>query len=221
MFASLSAEDQRLLTENPLFRGLNATELPEALDVLQARRRTFAKGAFIQRIGEPFRFAGIVLAGRVECSFNTESFNRVSIRRFDRGALFGEAMAWAKAPKSPMQVQALQDCTLLQISLDALHKEELSPVAVKVGRNLLDALVQRNIYLNRRVRVLGQGSIRDRLRVFLAECETGPDGFVHLPFSHTELAGVLGVNRSALSREISRMRADGLLETSGSALKLL
>ena len=220
MFASLTTEEQRLLGASPLFARLTARELVEGLDILQARRRTFAKGDFIQHIGEPFRYAGIVLSGTVECSFTTEAFNRVSVRRFEAGELFGEALAWARVPKSPMQVMALQDTVVLLFSMEPLKTETLPPVAVKIGRNLLGVLVSLNLHLNRRVRVLGQGSIRDRLRVFLAECETGPDGFVRLPFSYPELAGILGVNRSALSREIGRMRDEGLLDTDGQALRL-
>lgn len=220
MIDQLTPDEQRLIAASPLFVGLTAAEIPEALGILQARRRTFAKGDFLQRVGEPFRYAGLVMAGRVECSFTTEAFNRVSLKQFGPGALFGESLAWAKAPKSPMQVSAVQDCTVLRLSLDALQGSDLPPVAVQIGRNLLDVLVSQNLHLNRRVRVLGQGSIRDRLRVFLAECETDPLGFVRLPFSYTELAGVLGVNRSALSREISRMKTEGLLESDGSALRL-
>ncbi|MBR2789513.1 MAG: Crp/Fnr family transcriptional regulator [Eggerthellaceae bacterium] len=220
MFASLTTEEQRLLGASPLFAGLTARELVEGIEILQARRRSFAKGEFIQHIGEPFRYAGIVLSGAVECSFTTEAFNRISVRHLETGELFGETLAWARVQKSPMQVTALQDSTVLLFSIEALKAETLSPVAVKIGRNLVGVLVSINLHLNRRVRVLGQGSIRDRLRVFLAESETGPDGFVRLPFSYTELAGILGVNRSALSREIGRMRDEGLLDTGGQALRL-
>lgn len=221
MADTLTAEERCLIAASPLFAGMTAAEITEALDFLQARRRSFAKGAFIQRIGEPFRHTGMVLSGRVECSFTTEAFNNISLKTFGSGALFGESLAWAKVPKSPMQVRALQDSTVLLLSLDGLKDENLSPVAVRIGRNLTNVLVSLNLYLNRRVRVMGQGSIRDRLRVFLAECETDARGFVHLPFTYTELAGVLGVNRSALSREIGRMKADGILEGEGTALRLL
>ena len=77
-----------------------------------------------------------------------------------------------------------------------------------------------NLHLNRKVRIFGQSSMRDRLAVYLAECETDDQGFAIVPYSQTGLARFLGVNRSALSREMGRMRDEGVLVTDGSRMRL-
>ena len=83
----------------------------------------------------------------------------------------------------------------------------------------MGALVQQNLFLNRRVRILSQGSIRNRLLYYLAECDIDEQGFAKVPFSRTELAGFLSVNRSALSREIGAMQREGLLELEGPRMR--
>ncbi len=47
------------------------------------------------------------------------------------------------------------------------------------------------------------------------------NGYLHIPFTKTALSEFLGVNRSALSRELSRMQKENLLIIEGSKIKLL
>ena len=55
-------------------------------------------------------------------------------------------------------------------------------------------------------------SIRERVLSYLSELAIS-SGSVHftLPFSRQELADYLGVDRSALSNELSKMQKDGLI----------
>ena len=65
--------------------------------------------------------------------------------------------------------------------------------------------------LNQKVRILSQKALRDRVLVYLGTLKKDKDGFVKIPFTQTALAEHLGVNRSALSRELGRMQNEGLL----------
>ena len=86
---------------------------------------------------------------------------------------------------------------------------------------MVQMLIEQNMFLRKRVIVMGQGSIRNRLLCYLAELSTDKDNYVHVPLSRVELAGFLGVNRSALSREITHMVSDGILETRGSRFRIV
>ena len=78
-----------------------------------------------------------------------------------------------------------------------------------------------NVFLNQKTRILSQKKLRDRIKVFLRGQSVEEDGSVRLEFNRTELARFLGVNRSALSRELSRMRKEGVLSLDGKSLRLL
>ena len=68
---------------------------------------------------------------------------------------------------------------------------------------------------------LTEPQLRRRILLFLRDCreEAGCDYF-RLPYSRQEMAEVLGVNRSALSRELGRMQREGLLEFYRSSFRL-
>ncbi len=70
-------------------------------------------------------------------------------------------------------------------------------------------------------RILSQKSLRDRILVYLGTLPKDKNGFVKIPFTQTALAEHLGVNRSALSRELGRMQKEELLTVEGKKINLL
>ena len=73
--------------------------------------------------------------------------------------------------------------------------------------------------LNQKVRILSQKSQRDRILIYLGTLPKDKNDFVKIPFTKTALAEYLGVNRSALSRELGRMQNEGLLVIDGKKIK--
>ena len=73
-------------------------------------------------------------------------------------------------------------------------------------------LARRTLRMNDRIQILSRGSIREKLNAFFTECarDAGSPSF-DIPFDRAGMAAYLGVDRSALSRELSRMRQEGLI----------
>ena len=69
------------------------------------------------------------------------------------------------------------------------------------------------------MRILSQKSLRDRVYIYLSSLPKDKNGYVKIPFTQTALAEYLGVNRSALSRELGRMQNEGLLVIDGRKMK--
>lgn len=220
MAARISVVERAIAAGSLLFDGFGSEELETAFDLLGALRRHVSKGSFLQRVGEPFTRFGIVLAGEVECSFHNEGFDQIGMSRFTTGETYGASLACAGVDASPVQIVALSDTDVLLLDCSSLESSLGEPVAVKLTLNMLHALARQNLHLNRKVRIFGQSRMRDRLAVYLAECETDDQGFAIVPYSQTDLARFLGVNRSALSREMGRMRNEGALVTDGSRMRL-
>ncbi|MCQ2386533.1 MAG: helix-turn-helix domain-containing protein, partial [Clostridia bacterium] len=75
-------------------------------------------------------------------------------------------------------------------------------------------LARRSLSLNDRIQVLSKPTLRQKLLTYLSECLNRSPGNSHtvaVPMNRAALASYLGVNRSALSRELSRMQKDGVL----------
>lgn len=211
------------LAASPLFARVAPEEMEQALAILDARCQTFGKGELVQRLGKPFKHMGIVISGVIEGSFDTEHFDQVNMNRFGPGDMYGAAFACAGTPTSPIQLEALEDAEVVLLVVNMLMepgKGARPELERTLLRNLLAMVARQSTFLARKVRILGQRSLRDRITVFVSGLPADGDGWRHIPFSQTAMAEFIGVNRSALSRELGRMMDDGLLVMDGRRVRL-
>ena len=150
-----------ILKDCGLFAGLCEDEYPEALKYLCARRKAFTKGEIILHIGSESVSAGLVLAGEIECSYHDEAFNKFNMNHFTAGELFGEAMACAGVKVRPMQVSAASDCVIMFLDFGELFTRTSYEHHAVLAGNLMRMLAAKNIFLNRKVRILSTKSLRD------------------------------------------------------------
>ena len=87
--------------------------------------------------------------------------------------------------------------------------------------NMLKILASQNVFSNLKLRIANQKSLRDRILIYLHSLAPDSEGYLHVPFTQTALAEFLGVNRSALSRELGRMQDENLIEVNDKKMKLL
>lgn len=111
---------------------------------------------------------------------------------------------------------------LLRIDLEMIYTvADSSPIRTLLAENLIKSLAKKNLILNQKVRILSQKSLRDRVYIYLASLPKDKGGYVKNPFTQTALAEYLGVNRSALSRELGRMQNEGVLEVEGRKMRIV
>lgn len=195
-----------------LFDGIKDEQLTEAIKLLNGRIRKVEKDDFIVQLGGVLRNAGLLLKGKIESSFQNENYDQITMHTFGGGYLFGEAIVINSAKNSPVQVRAVEDSIVLFIDLSAIYQSEIaSTLRMILAENLIKSLARKNLILNHKVRILSQKSLRDRILIYLGTLPKDKNSFVKIPFTQTALAEYLGVNRSALSRELGRMQNEGLL----------
>ena len=88
-------------------------------------------------------------------------------------------------------------------------------------RNLLTITARKNLALSRRIFYTSSKTIRGRLLSYLSDqavLQNSPS--FSIPFDRQQLADYLGVDRSALSNELGKMRRDGLLSARKSHFRL-
>ena len=103
-----------------------------------------------------------------------------------------------------MYAEAITNTEVYWLSADALRE---GPAA-----RFLSMLTAKTLSMNERIRVLSKLTLRDKLMTLFTLYSHSQGSAIDLPFDRESLAAYLGVNRSALSREMSRMRAEGLIE---------
>lgn len=145
------------------------------------------------------------------------------MNHFERGRSFAEALACVQTPYSPIQLKALTNCTIMLINLKGIISGSSCPCSYQLNltTNMLKILASQNVFSNLKLRIANQKSLRDRILIYLHSLAPDSEGYLHVPFTQTALAEFLGVNRSALSRELGRMQDENLIEVNDKKMKLL
>ncbi len=212
-----------VIAETKLFSNIPSNLYSRVLRFLGATVKRYEKDEFIQRLGEPFLYSGIVLDGTVEGSFLSENYSKININHFPVGMSFGEALSCVQTDYSPIQLKALTDCTIMFLNLKQIMANSECDCSYHrpLSINLINILANQNVFSNLKLRIANQKALRDRVLMYLHSLAPDSDGYVNVPFTRTALAEFLGVNRSALARELGKMQDDGLIQVDGKKIKLL
>lgn len=213
--------DIQFLADTPLFRGASREELSALLAALQARPRLFRRGEVILRAGEPTARLGVVLSGGVNLEHVDLWGSRSILGHAAPGDVFAET--YACLPQQPMMVSAVaaEDCQILFLDLGRLLEEDF-PHREILLRGLLTMTAEKNLALSRRSFYTRDRTIRGRLLSYLSDQAAlrGSRTF-SIPFDRQQLADYLGVDRSALSAELGRLRREGVLTARKNCFSLL
>ncbi len=211
--AGLNARDMVPLKANPLFAGLEGNLLCRQLEVMKAEKAQCGRGETLQAAGEPIRRFGIVLSGAVRVCVDDIEGNRMIMAEVAPGVSFGESLCFLKTKESPVYILAAEDSEVLWLSTDALFSDPADAFLAELQRRFTAALAAKALTMNNRIQVLSRLSLRGKLTAYFTELAAaqGSD-VIRLPMNREDTAAYIGVNRSALSRELARMKADGLIE---------
>lgn len=207
-----------VLQKCPLFAKISVQDLASMLHCLGARERRYAAGESIMYAGEPAEAVGLVLAGRVQVAFTEAGGERTLITEARPGDIFAETFACAPGAHKvlPAAVTAASDSVVLL--MDHQRIITVCPSACtfhsRLIENMLAVLADKNLLLNRRLGHLAKRTTREKLLSYLHEqAQLAGSTSFDIPFDRQELADYLGVERSAMSAVLSRLQAEGVLET--------
>lgn len=211
-----------LLLSTRLLSGLDVPGLQQLLRCFAPAKRSFARGEILLLAGYENREIGILLEGQIEAVKTTADGTSVSITHMGPGGIFGDVLSGSSTP-SPVTVTAAATCTILALPYERLMLPGCSDTAHCVLlRNLVEAISDKYFSLCRRVDLLILKSLRAKLCAWLLEQHHRAGcAMFSTPLTRAQLAEYLNCERSALSRELSRMQAEGLLETHRGSFKLL
>lgn len=202
------------LTQTPLFQGMSETEAQTALECLDCEHKRYSKGAVIYRAGDRIEAMGLILAGSVNIENNDVWGNKSILDNIGPGQVFAEAYACIPGEPLMVSVVAAESAEILFLNTSRLCREGANscPCYGRLIYNLLTVTAQKNLNLSRRIFHTSPKTIRKRLLSYLSfqAVRQGSCRFT-IPFNRQQLADYLGVDRSALSHELSKMRREGLL----------
>ena len=189
--------------KTPLFRGIGETALAEMFTCGGARCKTYAKGEVLLRAGCITREVGVVQAGGVNIENIDLWGNRSILSHVPAGQVFAETYAFCGEPMM-VDVVAAEETEALFLNMDVLIHTP----------HLLNISLHKNLALSERIFCTAPKTVRGRLLLYLSNqaAKAGSKSF-RIPFDRQGLADYLNLDRSALSKELGKMRDEGILKT--------
>lgn len=208
---------------SPLFDGISANELDSMVHCLQPKVCTYQKNSYITIGGEPFTGLGILLTGEATVIKENSVGSRNVMAVLKAGNIFGEMIAFSRKHDWPASVFAQTACSVIFLPPDKITGNCANACAshTQLIKNMLSILSEKALLLNRKVEYLTISSMRGKISTYLLEQGNlaGKKVF-NLSLSRNDLADFLNVSRTALSREMGRMRDEGLIEFYRTSIKI-
>ena len=201
------------LSKLKLFEGMSREELEEALTALHPRQETYHRNQVILNAGDRVEDLSVVLSGSVRMEF-IDSLGGRSIPAFHMaGQVFGVVGGVLDQPMSAAAV-ANEDCRILLLDRSALEspRSHWRPWLYLLVRNLLTLSCKKYMMLMERDTLLAPKRARDRIIAYLGQVyrEVGTMEFA-IPFDQQQLADYLNLDRSVVSKELNKLKREGML----------
>lgn len=202
-----------LISKTALFQGCAEEDIRNMSKHLDFRKDHYRKGNVIFSRGSIVTDIGLVLSGSVRMEHTDIWGNKSILGITPAGGVFAES--YACIPNEPMMVDAVanEDCDILFINVPKLFTP--CPVCVSQNRlihNLVIITAGKNLQLSRRSLHTSPKTIRGRLfSYFSQQVSAQGSNKIVIPFDRQQLADYLNLDRSALSKELGKMKNDGLI----------
>lgn len=212
-----------ILQSSLLFRGMSREEIEEVAEKIPSRVKTFEKGDFIARDGEELSYMAIILKGRVHLFHIDPDGNNNLLEALGPGEAVGMLNA-AGGYRLHISAVCLEETEAFCLKGSSLLNENSldSSLELRLLRNLAVALAQKAHRLTVKLEDSIRRSTREKLQDYLSlQYHRAESRRFTIPLNRQELADFLFVDRSALSKELCRMRDEGLLKFEKSRFELL
>lgn len=205
---------------NSIFEGIEEEDIKKMLKCFDAKTRTFKKDRTIVTNIINIKMIGIILEGTANVERYDYNGNRSIIEKLEKNSVFGEVFSRLG---SDISVIATSDCEVLFIEYEHLIKRCKKGCIYHsiLTNNVLQLLSKKIVDLNKRLEILSKRTIRDKLlSYFELLANNNPKRSFNLPFTYTDLADYLSIDRSAMMREIKNLKEEGFIETNGKKITL-
>ena len=173
------------------------------------------RGGFIMSSPGEHPLMGVVLEGEVEM-ISEDSFGKKSLLSvLPVGSIFGESYTCIKAKNRTIAYQARTASRVLLLDYGRiLHACKLvCRFHHRMIENMVELIAEKNVALVEKLEVTSRTTIREKLLTYLArQAEAAGSRTFTVPMSRTALAEYLCADRSAMTRELAHMKAEGLID---------
>lgn len=211
------------IAHSELFAHIPKHRLHALLSHLNPRIKRYGKGEYVHRVGDVYNSIGMVLSGKVVMSATDFWGNRNLIKEFGELEFYGDSHSVSNRPMF-FDIVAVKQSELLFLNMENMltpwssFKDEQQILLA----NMLNICAHKKLGYMHKSDCLSRRNAREKIKAFLSEQATiaVSNEFI-IPYNRQHLADYLAVDRSTLSRELSKMKQEGLLDFTGKRFRLI
>ncbi len=211
------------ILQTRLFSGIRPQDAALLLSRLNARNTRYRQNTVVIEEGGQVRDFGLLLYGNGR-SFKIDAEGRtITITLLKKGSEIGVLLAAAMDHTSPVSVEVEENASILFISYGRMMDRSLEscPGHLRLVQNYMGILAEKGLVLHQRMDCLLRPSAREKILAYLNRAAgNSREAFFTIPMDRKAMAQYLNLDRSALSRELSRMKAEGLIDFYKSSFRL-
>ena len=197
----------------PLFANIHENDVLSMTLCLKAYTKKYKKGSVILLAGDEVSEMGIIISGEAEAYRENYDGSRLLISLLKTSDIFSE-MIFPGDSKNPLTFIAKTDVEIMYIRHDKLLTtcKNACQCHHKLLQNHLGTVSTKYWELQTKIKYLTTPTLREKILEFLKDCSEGKKGTFDIPYDRDAMAEYLNADRSALSRELSRMKKDGIID---------
>lgn len=211
------------MTKTRLFYNIEEAERDSMLHCFNSRMKNYSSGEIICFYTDRDMGIGIVEQGKACVVHSLPNGSRTILENLDEGDIFGQ-LFYFHAARENISVEATSNCVIRYINYEHLVKRcgKACKHHSQLVSNVLQMVQEKTQHICEHLEVLSQRSIRERLISYfeILSARKGSSTF-ELPFTISNLADYLSVDRSAMSRELGKMKNEGLIRMEKRKVTLL
>lgn len=207
-----------------LFKNIDKIELDALLACLKPVIHCIPKNSFAVRSGDRLDGLGIILEGEASIYKESISGNRLLIKNISVGEMFGEIAVFAGQDEWPALVQAITPLTICFLPKDKIIGQCANACGwhTIMVKNMLSLISQRALLLSKKMEYISIKTMRSKLCTYIFEQYLKSKALtLVLPMNRLQLADFLNASRPSMSRELSRMRDEKIIDFHLSTIKIL
>ena len=204
-----------LAKKSPLFYGINDDELYTLLKCTAAEDTLYEEGEYIFRMGESMNQVMILLQGKAVVLHENFWGRQEEMYQIREGETSGEAYSCARTAVLPVSVMSRGNSRVLFLNYQRMITfcSLACSFHTRMIHNMLRMMSENNVKLEDKLEHICRKTTREKLLSYLSkEAITQGGRSFDIPHSRQELAEYLCVDRSAMSNELSKMKAEGILD---------
>jgi len=207
----------------PLFEGITTEEFNQIRTCFGMLEQNFKTDEHIYDFSERRHLVGILHSGSAVVERIDAHGSRTILEHLHPGSVFGEMLMFENVAGDSITVVCETPCSVCFMPETALKRrcENACNHHSLLVENMFALVTEKASALSERVEVLSRRSIRDKLLCyFQMQAAKGSAKSFELPFSLSALADYISTDRSAMMRELKKMRDEAVLSVIGRQVTL-